>query len=557
MNLAEQYAASQMDRFLAPIRAALRRVLRGPRVSAILRHFGIDPHRFWLLIDLFDDLSRRGEILDQLGRDGVALQTASWLYGGLTALMALFMVVARMAPAMYLVAFLATTAFLLLTVLLSEAGNSLVNPTEGLILAHQPINGATYTAAKLAHLLRIVLYLVPAINAIPAVAALFLPAAPWWYPLLQLAAALAIGLVAALLCCAAYGWLIRLVPAKRLKAVGQTAASLPFFAGIFADKVVKSLTGLVVLLPATPAARWAVAAGATVASIAIFAAGIRALSADYLLRVSTIAHGHSRPAAALRKSRTGAQVARVFGGQTARAAFVFVSRMARRDYQFRRQAAPMAVMLAIGFVPLVAKSWRTDPFSREFTTAHLLPHLLGLMIFFLCTLLPYGSDYKGAWLFLTAPSRAFRGFAGGIYAALLIPLVILPHILVLAILPWAWGMWHAALFVAYSAAASCVYLAVEIRLIDTVPFCKQPVATSNATMLPLMIAGGICMAIAVGLQYLLVFISPAITLAATASVLVLAYFLTRASLGTLESSMRYSLGLLSMETGTLYKEVDA
>ena len=69
--------------------------------------------------------------------------------------------------------------------LLSETANSLVNPVEGLVLAHYPINGATYTAAKLTHLLRILSYTVPALNLLPALAGLVaarspldLPAAP-------------------------------------------------------------------------------------------------------------------------------------------------------------------------------------------------------------------------------------------------------------------------------------------------------------------------------------------------------------------------------------------
>jgi hypothetical protein len=35
-------------------------------------------------------------------------------------------------------------SFILLSILTLEAGNSLINPSEGLFLAHQPINGVTY-----------------------------------------------------------------------------------------------------------------------------------------------------------------------------------------------------------------------------------------------------------------------------------------------------------------------------------------------------------------------------------------------------------------------------
>ena len=84
----------------------------------------------------------------------------TWVYFVLSALISVVMVVAqRTSLPAYYAFFLIFTAFLLLTVLLMETGNSLVNPEEGLVLAHQPVNGATYTAAKLTHLARIVLYL--------------------------------------------------------------------------------------------------------------------------------------------------------------------------------------------------------------------------------------------------------------------------------------------------------------------------------------------------------------------------------------------------------------
>ena len=41
---------------------------------------------------------------------------------------------------------------------LPEIAEGLVNPVEGLILAHQPVNGHTWLAAKLTHLIRIVVY---------------------------------------------------------------------------------------------------------------------------------------------------------------------------------------------------------------------------------------------------------------------------------------------------------------------------------------------------------------------------------------------------------------
>lgn len=187
---------------------------------------------------------------------------------------------------------------------------------------------------------------------------------------------------------------------------------------------------------------------------------------------------------------------------------------------------------------------------------HLLPHLFGGALFFICAFLPYGSDFKAAWAFLLAPAAAFLRFARGIHAALFIQMVVIPHAIMLLLFTWSWGLWRAALFIAYSVAISSLYLAVELRLINGVPFCQQVDPRRGAMLLPLMFVGGVVMAIAVGLQYFFVFRSPATVAAVTAVAGVAAYFVTRPSLDALAGSMRYSLGQLSAESGTFYKEID-
>ena len=83
------------------------------------------------------------------------------------------------------------------------------------MLAHQPIDGATSTAAKLSHLLRIVICVVAALDGVPALAAMFLKRAPRFYPFAHLAASFTVGLVAASVCCSIFGWLMPFVLAKR------------------------------------------------------------------------------------------------------------------------------------------------------------------------------------------------------------------------------------------------------------------------------------------------------------------------------------------------------
>jgi hypothetical protein len=135
-------------------------------------------------------------------------------------------------------------------------------------------------------------------------------------------------------------------------------------------------------------------------------------------------------------------------------------------------------------------------------------------------------------------------------------MIVVPHVITLLLLAWPWGLWHAGLFVIYSAVVSSVYLALTLRLIDGAPFCKQVDATRGATLLPLIVLGGLAGALAVGLQYYFVFRSPATVVTVTVVVGVTAYFLTLSSLSALQGSIRYSLGLLSTESGTLYKEID-
>ena len=536
---------------------AILRGLRGPACCRLLRRMGIDPKRYWLLMDLFGQLSDRREMLNQLGRDSSTLQVFSWVYFALMSFFGLVFALMGMAVGAYFWFMMAITAFFLLGILISETSNSLVNPIEGLILAHQPIDGATYTAAKLSHLVRILLYLVPGLSVGPALAGLLLKDAPWFYPLLHLAAAFAAGIVMALLCCAVFGWLIRFVPPRRLKAAGQVAEVTPWAGYLLMQVNRRWLTRLRIgaWLPVSPQLRLALLAALGLAALAAVVLGLRSLSGDYLVRVSSIAHGSSSAKAKPRRSRWSGLVARFFGGPPARAAFEYVPRMMRRDWQFRRQLIPIVVPLAIPLVFLF-QALRTSPFSGKFTAAHLLPHAFGLVFYSICAAIAYGSDYQGAWVFLLAPSRALGGFARGVHAALWIRLVVIPHAVLLPALAWFWGIRDAALFAAFSAAAASLYLGIELRSIDATPFTKQPVVASNPYAFLILAAGVMIIAVAVALQYFLLFRSPLAVAMATVGIGAAAYAATRSSLGSLETTMRITLGLVSGESGSIYKEID-
>lgn len=542
---------------MKPIREVIARLFRGAWVSRRLDSFGVDPRRYWLLVNLFGELGDRGEMADQLGWNGAALTVVAKLYAVLFGILSLIVAAGGPPLSMYAFGSLAVTTALLLVVLLSEAGNSLVNPAESLVLAHQPVNGATYIAAKLTHLVRIVLYMATAMNAGPAFAGLLLKESEWWYPPVHLLAAILSGFVAALLCCALYGWLIRFLPAARLRAAGQTAAAIPFLLIAFSGHVIELVARLDLhrWLPARPATRWAAAIACAVVAIGVVILGIRSLSADYLVRVSSLLHTGSTAGVKVRRSRIGDAVARFSGGQAARAGFSFVSRLMLRDWQFRRQFLFAAIGIVLLGAQIFATGWRTDPFSRQFSTVHLLPHLLGALLFMICTLLPYTNDHKGAWIFLVAPAQVFGRFARGVHALLWIEVIVIPHIGLLLLFAWVWGIGKAVLFIAYSVAAASAYLAIELRTINGIPFSKKVNPSAGAAMLPMMIVGGIAMGVVVALQHFFLFRSPAIAALAAAVMGAAAWFLTRRNLVAFENSIHHELGLISAEVPSMFKEV--
>lgn len=540
------------------IQKAASRLLRGPRIAALLEASGIDPRRYWLLVDLFAELSDRGEMLDQLGRNRVSLKVISKIYFGLSVLLTFIFAAVRMPVASYMAFFLFFNGIVLLSALLIESANSLINPVEGLVLAHQPINGATYTGAKLTHLIMVLLYLVPGLNIAPALGGLALKTAGWWYPLAHLFAAFAIGIGLGLSCCAVFGWLLRFLPARRLRTTAQVIGALPLLGMQFSSSLRRVLahTNVEKWLPQSAAVRWGIAAAVIALAAAGVIGGLRSLSADFLIRASSIVGGGSQARGRSRRSFGMGMIANLWGGQSARAGAAFLAKMGRRDWHFRRQLIPTLVPFAALFATAIGK-WRMDPFSRQFAYIHGLPHAFGFLLLFVCLLLPYGSDYKAIWFFLTVPTGALRGFARGVWASLWLNAIVIPHLVLLIPVAAAWGVAHAALFIAYSAAVASLYLSLELRIVESIPFMRQPDTARGAGALLLMMAAGTAGAILMALQYFLLFRFPAAVAGATVVSAVAAWALTRSSLIAFTAAMRYKLSLLSVESGTLYHEIES
>jgi hypothetical protein len=525
-----------------------RQFVRGTAGSSVLRSFGIDPRRYWLLMDLFRELSSRREVFGQLGRNAVQLQSMAYLWFVMMALLAAMMLVIQPPVSQFFWLFQLMNAVLLFMVLLPETATTLVNPEEALVMAHHPIDGATYNAAKLSHLLRVVVYLVTGISAAPALVGVFLRGGGPWYPLKHFGAALFAGLTVALICCAIFGWLLRLVPPARLKSVAMLAEITPF---LFIVLPKRDLGWLHV----PPEYRLYIATALATVGVLGIAGGLHSLRRDYLVRVAAILGSRSKRTRAPRRSRIDEWIARRLGGQTVRAGMAYLMLVGRRDWHFRR-AVLVLIPIAIGFAASLFRGSRQSVFGHEFVPAHGFPHIYALVSILVAVALVYGSSHKAIWIFLTFPTGVFQGFARGVVAQLWITLIALPNVVVLAWLSYAWSPLEALLFVLYSAAWASLYLGLSLRLVHGIPFSKPADSVQNEILIPLLIATAVAVAAVVALQYAVIFRSYTVTLITSAVVAGTAWFALRGSTSALEASMRHGLALLADSSKGLYREVD-
>ena len=536
--------------------ALVRRFFHGRAFTALLVRCGIDVRRFWLLVDLFETLGARQEVV---GLNDYSMRGLMNIWFVLSAGISVFAVAIGASPGAYLALFLVLTMFQLGVLLLPEIAESLVNPVDGLILAHQPVDGATWSGAKAAHLTKIVAQAVTGLNGVPALVGLALshgdPGVRVVYPFLHFLAALVAGMVFALLCCSVFGWLVRIVPVRRLKAAAALAQVLPMLAvlGFNARDLIRETVsgwtaaidvpaGWLAAVETVPGglATMLGAAGVVVAPVAVVF-GLRAFSRDHLIRVSSLmSAGGARRRGRWRWANPGPWTAAWTGGQAGRAGFEYLRTAMARDWQFRRNMAQVLPGPIFGFIALLVAGRDASPFGPDFAFAHFLPHVFGITAVFVCMFLAYGNDHKGIWCFAVTPAFAGRPFARGIHAALSLLLIVVPHAGWLLLLAWSWGARDAVLFVAFSTAVALLYLGTGLRLIDGVPFGKQTPPTRSSMLFGVMMLYAVGLAVGVGIQYVL-FRSVAAVVVATLVAGLGAYLVTRLTLTGFAARMLASL----------------
>jgi hypothetical protein len=539
--------------------------------SSLLRPLGVEPRQYRELVRLFRRLGERKELAGNIGMDRHAMQltTLSLLVpGGFLALFAF----SRAPLASLDLTLLAASSFVLLMLLTIEAANSFLNPSEITALAAQPIRGGTYFAAKFTYLIAIVLRAELALNGPASLIALTKPDARWFYPLTHMTAAFGLGIFIALVVCALCGVLFRILPAWRIRGaalwmqLGLTVAPLALN---FAQRPMRRWLARMEpgaqmvdwsFLPLTwfhalamtghrhdslLRAGWPLAIGA-VASFALVVFGIRSLSVGYMTRiVSVLRSGRTRSGRrAAGASWLGRLAGVITGRPSGRAGFEFVSRVMRRDWQFRRAIVPMVPLLLVIVVPLAISGRIRSPFAGPMTGVGLLPEIIPFVTLSVCIALSYSDHFRGAWIFTTAPGGGLHVFVRGVYLAVWLPFIAVPLTVCFTYFLWHWGLVDAALFTAYGLAVASFLFGLQLFLIETLPFSHAPRADRPAVMLPVIMFGPVAMAVAWFLQGLVLFPHRWLTLAATTVFAGLAVVIARNGLRQLETRIESTLAAL-------------
>jgi ABC-2 type transport system permease protein len=543
---------------------------------------GINLRQYPVLVELFRTLGDRLEFMNMT----VALHKVVGFQVFISLIISLI-ALARPSLKGYFLICLGCSMLLLLLMLLQDATQSLMDPDEATILAHLPIGGATYITAKLTHLLVIVGIIVPSLNLIPALAGLYLREARWFYPLTHLTAAYLAGLFVAFLVCGIYGWMFLFISPAKLKNAAlwlqliiplapivlinfvRVSPKSELMAPIFAKLLDSSWMPwrwfvAVALLGHSEHARFAAweALSACLVTGIMIVFGLRAFRADYLIKVSNLIHGNVKSAVRSSKtSRLSTLVRNIARAPSGYGAFSFVSIMCRRDWNFRRQVLPWSASYGLMGLGAAIAGLRISPFGSAggkvagFSPAHLFPHFLGMVLVFVCFMLSFTAEPKGASVFVTLPMKNLSPFAKGIYMSLWTYIVALPHLFLLGPCMWFWGLPHGALYILYSSLLVSFYLALAFLFFDGFPFVNPMKPASAMEMQIPMLASMLLIAIIGVIQYL-VFRIPALVLGAAALLAILNLIAIPITLRNIERKARNSLQILGFGPQSLFKEVE-
>jgi hypothetical protein len=572
----------------------------------LLQRLGLDPRQFVLFLGLFRTLSEREEFMGSVGVRRFNIAYIALFTAVLGALPSLILAAAvsdsempRIAgsgflpESMFLMLLLFLTFVFVFLLIIRDAAIALFNPVEASLLSHSPIHSPTYAAAKIVYVLIAVVYLVLGVNVCPALfEALFLsvlayPGARWFLPVFHLISALMIGVWTAFIICALYGVLRRLVPASLMKSIsmwiqllslGSIIVIAIFFPVQFFDLFLKGLltagfeNGRWTWLPLAwfaeigrlgcLGATWRLGFQgivAVLASVLFIGLGLRSFSGTYLLNIASSAqHRSCKKSRRSLISRCSATVGDALtGSPLGLAMFCFVSKMIRRDWVFRRSTLTqmwVPLIILAGILIGMGRYGILEILCEHQFAVFSLPHLLALITVALCINLPCTLFSRSAWIYLTAPISHARPLVRGVFWALWIPAVGLPHIaLVLFLLRFL--SWEEAFFAAgFNLIVLSFYLALEIRWITKLPF-SSPASESQTMIRGVYIQ--VCGLIAIGIPLTVhqaLFEHLWIAVLAAIGLLALALLVLRVNTQKLEKETLWQLYLMRMGTNQMFRE---
>lgn len=550
----------------------------------ILIRVGLDPHQFILFVRLFRTLSERGELIGNLGVNRFNISYISLFFAAALLVPWTFAVDSVPAP-IYLLTDLLITFALVFLIVVREAGNTLFNPMEASILAHKPIHGSTYAAAKIAHILIAVIYIVLGLNLYPALIGFMNRGAQWYWMVTHLSSALLIGLWTAFTICACYGIVSRFVPASLLKNISiwiQFVAFISFIAipVFFGSTLLANITAgagrsQLTWLPLTRflhlgflgcsgfvwRPEWHGLVSIALSIIFVWW-GLRGFSSTYFSEVVLIAQGWS----AGNRGKIGssglssAVLLSLTGSPAGVGILFFVAKMFRRDWQFRRAVfmqTLLPLLTIIGLILGIIRFGMHPPKSgNELFPPYYLPHFMGLITMALCINLPFTDFNKASWIYLTAPLDNIRSLARGVFWGLWIPAVGLPNI-ALFFLYLYFSHWQQAVFIGlFNVIVVSIYLSFAISLVAGLPF-SSPVHESR-TMANAIFIQVCCFMATVAPITLHQIICQHVWTAYPAALLmfVLFWFVLHMNLGKLENEIIWQLHRLKMGPNLMFREFE-
>jgi hypothetical protein len=482
-----------------PLATFFERMAAQEPAQRLLCRMGLDPEQFVLFLRLFRTLSERGEWMGAIGVNRFQISYLA-LYSAASLAIPWFLMLGSPASLFLMLDLLLVSALTFLTII-REAAQALFNPVEVSMLAHKPVHSTTYAAAKIAHVIIAVLYLVSGLSMVPALIGIGTKGARWFWVTTHLSSAFLIGLWTAFMICALYGWIRRFVPAHWIKSISTWIQMLslvafiaipiyfkvPFMKLLFAG----SNPGPWTWLPLT----WFVEIGlmgrsgavwrlgwegllSIAASIIFIWFGLRSFSSGYFMDSPSIVEGgawRNRKKSFLSRGFLAA-VRLVTGSPLGLGSYCFISKMIRRDWQFRRailtQAWPPFVIILAAILVLVHTGELPSPVGHE-SFAHILPHFIGLIVVAMCLNIPFTDFHNVSWIYLTTPIDNLRPFARGVYGALWVPTIAIPHLVLLPLLVHCWGWREALLSCGFNLIVVSLYLGIGITFISGLPFSSR------------------------------------------------------------------------------------